>query len=462
MPFSKQFWLQSARAWNQKMYSKKAFESLQAKNIVEGDCVRVSKKGNSFEGILLPHPEASGASPDALIIKLNSGYNVGIKLESGVTLEKLAGRKKIEVLPTVKITRNAKLPSVSLITTGGTVSSKVDYETGGVSMLMNPEEILANVPELARVANVTRVHSPFRIMSEDATYKEWQKIAVLAAKEVNSSDSHGVVIMHGTDTLHYTSAALSFMLRSLSKPVALVGAQRSPDRSSFDGAMNLACAAVYAASPIAETAVVMHESESDDYCTAIPGTKARKMHSSRRDAFKAINAEPLARISPDGGFYALVKEFARRSDGKTIAETGFEPRVAIIKAFPSSIPEIIDFYAGKKFRGLVIEGTGLGHVPTSTLDEKDSWLPAIKRAVDAGVVVAMVTQCVYGRVHPLVYANARLLNEAGVVYCSDMTSETAFVKLGWLLAKFKKAEDVKRELLVNYAREINPRITASG
>ncbi len=444
------------------MYSKKTLELLKAKNITEGDRVRVSKEGNVFEGVLLPHPEASGASPDAFIIKLNSGYNVGIELAKSVTVEKLAGRKKLEAIPTAKAVRNAKLPSVSLITTGGTVSSKVNYETGGVSMLMTPEEILANVPELSRVANVARVHSPFRIMSEDATHKEWQKIALLAAKEANSSDSQGVVVMHGTDTLHYTSAALSFMLRNLNKPVALVGAQRSPDRGSFDGAMNLACAAVYAAGPIAEVAVVMHENESDDYCIAIPGTKARKMHSSRRDAFKAINAQSLARISPNGEFVALTKEFAKRSeDSKTTAEIGFEPRVAIVKAFPSSTPELVDFYVGKKFKGLVIEGTGLGHVPTSTLDAEDSWLPAIKRAVNAGVVVAMTTQCVYGRVHPLVYANARLLHEAGVVYCSDITSETAFIKLGWLLAKFKKTEDVKRELLINYAREINPRITGS-
>lgn len=447
-------------------YSKKTRELLEEKNIVEGERLRVVKGRNVFEGVLLPHPEASDASPDALIIKLDSGYNAGIKLEAGVTVEKLASRKlaapakeKPVVVSTAEKPRNARLPSVSLITTGGTVSSKVDYETGGVSMLMTPEEILANVPELAQVANVTRVHSPFRIMSEDATHKEWQKIAVLAAKEVNSSDSQGVVIMHGTDTLHYTSAALSFMLRDLSKPVALVGAQRSPDRGSFDGAMNLACAAIYAASQIAEVAVVMHESESDDYCAAIPGTKARKMHSSRRDAFKAINAEPLARISPDGVLYELTRDYRKRGEGKTVAETGFEPRVAIVKSFPSSTPEIIDFYVSKKFKGLVVEGTGLGHVPTSTLDEKDSWLPAIKRAIDEGVIIAMTTQCIYGRVHPLVYANARLLQEAGVVYCSDMTSETTFVKLGWLLAKFKKTEEVKKELLKNYAREISERIT---
>jgi len=436
---------------------------LEEKKIVEGERVRVVKGKNVFEGILLPRPEASGASSDALIIKLDSGYNVGVKLEPGVTVEKLGARRKPEALASVKLssvkaTRDARLPSVSIIATGGTISSKVDYETGGVSMLMTPEEILANVPELARVASVTRVHSPFRIASEDATYKEWQKIAVLAAKEVNSSDSQGVVIMHGTDTLHYTAAALSFMLHNLSKPVAVVGAQRSADRGSFDGAMNLACAGVYASSPIAEVAVVMHESESDDYCIAIPGTKARKMHSSRRDAFKAVNAEPLARISPDGRLVELVKELRKRGEGKTIAETGFEPKVAIVKAFPNSTPEVIDFYVEKNFKGLVIEGTGLGHVPTSTLDEKDSWLPSIKNAIDAGVVVAMTTQCVYGRVHPLVYANARLLYEAGVVYCSDMTSETAFVKLGWLLAKFKKTDEVKREMLVNYAREINPRI----
>lgn len=127
--------------------------------------------------------------------------------------------------------------------------------------------------------------------------KHWIKIAHEVAKSLNSGDS-GVVVAHGTDTMGYTAAALSFMLRDLGKPVILVGAQRSSDRPSSDAAMNLICSVRMSTSDVAEVMVVMHGETGDTYCLAHRGTKVRKMHTSRRDAFRSINDVPIAKVWP--------------------------------------------------------------------------------------------------------------------------------------------------------------------
>jgi glutamyl-tRNA(Gln) amidotransferase subunit D len=287
---------------------------------------------------------------------------------------------------------------------------------------------------------------------------EWVKISKLAAKELAKDDVRGVIVTHGTDTLAFTAAALSFMLHEFGKPVALVGAQRSPDRGSFDGVMNLLCASAYATSDIAEKAIVMHATSNDDYAFALRGTKVRKMHSSRRDAFRPVNDRPLAKIWPDGRMETTGRAITMRKetpDAKPVAV--FEPRVAMLKAYPSSDPAIIDYYVGRKFRGIIIEGTGMGHVPTSPLDAKDSWLPAIKRAVEAGLHVCVTTQCIYGRANAYVYSNLRKLAGAGALCLGDMLTDAAYVKLGWALAQSRSDSEIRSIMAANVAGEYNAR-----
>jgi glutamyl-tRNA(Gln) amidotransferase subunit D len=299
--------------------------------------------------------------------------------------------------------------------------------------------------------SISAFHSPFRIASEDMTYREWQKIAELAAKELSREENRGAIITQGTDTLHFTAAAMSFMLSQYKKPVALVGAQRSPDRGSFDGIMNVTCAASYATSDIGEKAIVMHATTNDDYCYASRGTKVRKLHSSRRDAFQPVNETALAKIWPDGRIEKTNDRIARREDAvDSKPMTGFEPKVAIVKAYPSSDPKTVDFYVSEKYRGIIIEGTGLGHVP-------GSWFPAIKRAIDSGIRVCMTTQCINGKTDPFVYSPARQLSRAGVQYLSDMLTETAYVKLGWALAQRKDEKEVSELMARNVAGEYNER-----
>ncbi|MGC8850784.1 MAG: Glu-tRNA(Gln) amidotransferase subunit GatD [Candidatus Micrarchaeia archaeon] len=430
--------------------------ALKAAGASFGDRVRVKSGSAVFEGVLLPRHDYG--DPDCLVLKLSSGYNVGVAFDSKTLVERVGGAAKAgkEALP--RFPRNPLLPDVSLVATGGTISARVDYKTGGVDMFLSPEEILAVAPQVAEVINLRNLISPFRVASEDMTFREWKKIAAVVAKEL-SSGAAGVIVTHGTDTLHFTAAALSFMLRNLEQPVALVGAQRSPDRGSFDGTMNLVCGAHYAKSSLAEVAVVMHGTSSDDYCLAIRGTKARKMHTTRRDAFRPINDLPLARIWPDGRIEGVQGARARGS-GVVELDDSFEPRTALVKVFPGASPEVIDFYVDRKYRGIVLEGTALGHAPVATLDSRDSWLPSIERAVEEGVVVAMATQCLYGSTNPFVYANGRRLARAGVVYCRDMLPETAFVKLGWLLGhKGLSLEGVAARMTENLCGEINARLT---
>jgi len=398
----------------------------------------------------------------SIVIKLDNGYNIGIRFVKGMALKKTGPSAKLGAIPTVKLRSKPGLTEVSLIATGGTIGTHVDYRTGGVFMCRTPEEIIATAPDLENVVNLKGVHRPFTIASEDMNYTHWQQIAELVAKELNKG-RRGVIVTHGTDTLHFTSAALSFMLKNLTKPVAIIGAQRSPDRGSFDGILNLMCGGYYVGhSNIGEVAVVMHGSSSDDFCLAHRGTKVRKMHSSRRDAFRSINELPLAKIWPDGRIELMNENHRKFEEKKVEADTAFEPKVAIVKFYPNSDPEIIDFYADKDYKGIIIEATGLGHVATgesgtteNELTKSLSWIPHIKAAVDRGIVVIITTQTLYGRVHPFVYRNLRLLYEAGAIFGEDMLPETAYIKLGWLLAHEKDSEKVKNLMLMNHAGEIS-------
>lgn len=435
------------------MYSDK-LEMLFKKSKIEiGDKIKVNNKGKALEGILMPRPELG--DNNIVVIKLSNGYNIGIKIEEKSTIEKLAEHTKEEFsFPKIKNIENLKNSNkISLLYTGGTIGSKVDYVTGGVYMLTKPEELLHEVPELKNIANI-EVKNLMSIASEDISYLEWQKIADSTADALNAG-STGVVITHGTDTMHYTSAALSFMLKDISGPVVLTGAQRSSDRGSSDAFMNLICSANVAAnSNIKQVGICMHATHSDDYCNFIKGTKARKMHTSSRDAFKSINSMVLAKAYQNGKVEVLEKnKDVEKTKKKTIANTKFEPKIALVVSYPDSDPGILQYYNKKGFKGVIIEGTGLGHTPVSTTHKEYNWLSSIKDATSSGMVIGITSQCINGRVNGNVYRNGRLMQEMGAIYCEDMLPEVAYVKLGFLLGNHNK-KDTEKLLPVNIAGEI--------
>ena len=430
---------------------KKVSSFLEKHGIGVGDTVKLKFKGCEKTGIIMPKDRFS--DPETIIIKLSNGYNIGINVHEIESADKIEKSEEIKALSAPSIRPDEKKPKVSIIITGGTISSKIDYRTGGVSGLSKPEEILYNIPELADISYI-ETRTPFSKMSEDMIYDDWIKIAKTVEKDLNNGFS-GSIVAHGTDFLHYTASALSFMLKDFRKPIVLVGSQRSSDRASSDAGMNIICAARIATSDMGETGICMHSSTNDDYCIFIKGTRARKMHTSRRDAFRPVNDLPLAKVWPEGKIEKIKDDIKERSDESAKADTAFEPNIAILKTFPMADPSIIDFYIERGCKGFVVEGSGLGHVPTAS---KYSWVETIKKHAKDGVPFIVTSQTIYGRVHPSVYTNLRLLfHDAGAISGEDMLTETAFVKLGWVMGHTKDIDEIKSMMMTNIAGELSKR-----
>src|SRR5213596_3072571 len=354
-----------------------------------GDSVLVRAKGERYEGTLMPHHGFSGE--DILTIKLPNGYNVGIELGDVESVEVTAKHTPASVerkLPPP----TASKPTVAVLGTGGTIASYVDYRTGAVHPAVTAEELVFSVPELLDVCNV-RARVIYSVYSENMKPEQWQRLAQEAGKELNGGAT-GVIIPHGTDTLHFTTAALSFMLRDLTGPVVVVGAQRSSDRPSSDAAMNLLSAARVATADLGEVVAVMHGETSDSFGVIHRGTKVRKMHSSRRDAFRSLNATPLGRVHPDGRV-ELAERVLPRSKGPTKVDDALDLKVALVYFYPGQrASELEATLAG--LHGAVIAGTGLGHV-------SHDLIPILHGAVRDGVAVVMATQTLQGRVNMRVY-----------------------------------------------------------
>jgi len=426
---------------------KKVEVFMKEKGVNPGDYVEIIKKENDlYRGLVMPPYELSEG--ETLTIKLDNGYNIGILIDRIAEIKVLEKAKPREVREfKTLLPKKPNLPNVTILGTGGTIASKIDYKTGAVHPAFTAEELALAVPEIFEIANITP-KLIMNILSEDMRPEYWVKIAHEVAKALNEGED-GVIIGHGTDTMGYTAAALSFMLRDLGKPVILVGAQRSSDRPSSDAAMNLICSVKMAVADFGEVAVVMHGETGDTYCLAHRGTKVRKMHTSRRDAFRSINDIPIAKIWSNGRIEFLRDDYRRRTNSEVWVDDKVEEKVALVKSFPGMQSEIIDFFVDKGYKGIVIEGTGLGHTPTHLIS-------SIERAVQEGVAVCMTSQCIYGRINMNVYSTGRKLLKAGVIPCEDMLPETAYVKLIWVLGHTQNLEEVRKMMLTNYAGEITP------
>lgn len=443
-------------------YSQELIQLFKKLNLKIGDHLVIETPDSKVEGNLLPQTEMG--NPNVIILKQKNGYNVGIAFSKDLTLKVGGESFQLEQFPQIKLQQREGLPKISLLATGGTIASRIDYLTGGVFMASRPEEVFATLPELFDDVSFKTILPLFQMASEDIGYKQWQTIAKEAAKEFEEG-SEGIVVMHGTDMMGYTSAALSFMLQDLPAPIALTGGQRSSDRGSFDGALNLISAARIAGkADFAKVCVVMHETTHDNTCLVSPGTRVRKMHTSRRDAFKTIGDIPYARISESGTITMLRDDLPKRKERDIVLNTNYDPKIALIKIFPGISPDILDWYIDRGTKGFIIEGTGLGHTPTFPPEEEKerSWTQPLKRAIDDGAFVGMTSQCIYGRTHPFVYRALRTNYMAGVTYLSDMISETALVKLGWVLGNTQNMDEVKQMMTTNIAGEITEKTNFGG
>jgi glutamyl-tRNA(Gln) amidotransferase subunit D len=436
-----------------KGYRGTALEVLKKYNaLVWSDVVVKTNNDSIYSGRILPRSET--ADDKHIVLKMFTGYNIGIRADKIIDVQ-IEGRNIANYhIPEKAFPYDKGKPRVKLFGTGGTIASRLDYRTGAVIPAFSPGELYGSVPELADYCNL-ETEKLYGVFSENMGPEQWIGTANAIAAEIEKG-VQGVVIGHGTDTMHHTAAILSFMLQDSPVPIVMVGSQRSSDRPSSDAAMNLIHAVKAAAeSDIAEVQVCMFGPTSDLYGLLHRGTRVRKMHSSYRSTFRTLGDIPIAMIDKDN-IKPLRQDYKRRRDDKNFTlKPFFEEKVGILYYYPNMQPDMMDMMVERGYKGIVIAGTGLGHV-------NKPLYPALARAQKAGVAVYMTVQTLWGYVQMYVYETGREMMELGVVPTANMLPEVAYVKLGWALGQTNDLEEVKKIMLTPINGEITEKEPLNG
>jgi glutamyl-tRNA(Gln) amidotransferase subunit D len=409
--------------------------------------VKVTKGNAVYEGVLLPRSQHTA---DVYVtLKVDTGYNLGVLVDGNTKIEEIGYKKGHYQLPSIDVKSKRELPNVTLLGTGGTVASRLDYRTGAVLPAFTPEELFSAVPELISAVNLTP-KTLYQILSENFRPEYWVKTAEAIAKEIEG-DVNGVIIGHGTDTMCTTGAALSYFLRNLPVPVVLVGSQRSSDRPSSDGPRNILYAAKLAGNEnFGEVVVCMHGGTSDSYNLIHRATRCRKMHSSRRDTFRTLDDVPLGRIDEKKVTWFKDDVRPRGPIEDFMLDAKIDQRVGMLYSYPGMNPDILDSMVDRDYHGIVIIGTGLGHVGTDMF-------PPLERCQDEEIPVVLVVEPLFGYVHLRVYETGRDMLARGIIEGGNMLPSAAYTKLIWVLGHTRNIEEVKKLMQTNIAGEITAR-----
>ena len=424
-------------------YKNKPLKILNDAGIKIGDFIKIVTKTTEYSGNILPRYEYS--NEEFIVIKMSSGYNIGIDSNSITSIKKIKSGEEPKFNPPTKPDVKETLPKISILGTGGTIASRIDYKTGAVNPAFSAEELYSIIPELSDYANInTELIS--NIASEQMNPEDWKNMAEKVIEKIRD-ENQGIIIGHGTDTMAYTSAALSFALVNCPIPVILTGAQRSTDRPSSDASLNMISSVIVASkNQLNGVYLAMHSSIEDNEVSIHCGTRVRKNHTSRRDAFQSIGIEPIAIVNQ--GNVTINKKF-NDNKNKFEVKVNFDENVSLLKFHPGFNPKIIDSIVDSNAKGIILEGTGLGHVNSKCNS-------AIKRAIDKGMFVGMTSQCLNGRIKMTVYSAGRDLLKLGVIPLEDMLPETALVKLMWAYGNYKD-EEIQDIMTTNIAGEFTER-----
>ena len=422
-------------------YEGNSLEFLKRNQVVVGDSVKILSE-ITYSGIIMPRYEHS--DDKHIVLKLKSGYNVGLEIEKIQNIEKIQSSEK-NVDEPEKITKKEGLPKVLLLSTGGTIASKVDYRTGAVTPVLTAEELNSSVPELGKIANID-AEVLLSEYSENIMPENWLEIANKISSYSNS-DYSGIIIAHGTDTMHYTSSFLSFALAGFPIPIVLVGSQRSSDRASSDAALNLIGATKFITeSKTNGVYIVMHNDENDNTVACHIGTRVRKNHTSKRGAFQTVGDDPAFIIAEEKIQKNISKEFYKTPEFQP--KINLDTKIALVKYYPGYDPKLIEQIIDNGYKGIIFEGTGLGHIGRVMYD-------SVKKANEKGIFLGMTSQCIDGRVRMTVYESGRDLLNLGIIPLENMLPETALVKAMWAFGNTQNVDEVKEIMLDNIASEMS-------
>ena len=418
-----------------------SLEFLKTNQISVGDSVNILAE-ITYSGIIMPRYEHS--DDKHVVLKLKSGYNIGLEISKIEKIEKNQDAIKITKIDR-KIEKVEGLPKILLLSTGGTIASKIDYRTGAVTPILTAEELNSSVPELATIANID-AEVLFSEYSENIMPEHWLKIAE-KIKEFSKSDYTGIIIAHGTDTMHYTSSFLSFALAGFPIPIMLVGSQRSSDRASSDAALNLIGATKFIIeSNTKGIYVVMHQDENDDTIACHLGTRVRKNHTSKRGAFQTIGDNPAFIIAENQIQKNISKDFFTINEFQS--KINLDTKVALVKYHPGYDPNLLNQLIENGYKGIIFEGTGLGHVGKVMYEN-------VKKANEKGIFLGMTSQCIDGRIGMTVYESGRDLLDLGIIPLENMIPEVALVKAMWAIGNYQNIDEVKKIMLTNIASELS-------
>ena len=457
-------------------YKGRALDILKKYDVHVWDKAEVETTRGHFSGKILPRAE--NIDDLHIVMKVITGYNIGLDI---TTITGMKGERDPQPnfkIPEKEFPYTPGLPHVKLLGTGGTIASRLDYRTGAVIPAFSPGELYGAVPELADICNLD-TEKVFAVFSENMSPKEYMALANKIGDEIKAGID-GIVIGHGTDTLAHTATALTYMCQNLPMPVVLVGSQRSSDRPSSDAALNLMHAMTAAGhGDIAEVMVCMFGPTSDEYGFLHRGTRVRKMHSSYRSTFRTIGDTPLATIDRKNGARPIKEVYNHRRKNQerkvevitdlesykaSIAANDhntsrivpvFDDRVAILYYYPGMKPDVLESLIDRGYKGIVWDGTGLGHVNKGMFE-------AIQKATDAGIHQYMCVQTIWGYTHMFVYDTGRDLMARGIIPADNMLAESAYIKLGWALGLTHDREEVRKLMLTPINSETTPREPYDG
>lgn len=399
-----------------------------------GDKISFEFKGMQMHGTYIHEDK------ETITIKLTSGYNISANpSEVRITnVEKLKEEKR-EMPGKAEAKAGTGRKSIALLATGGTIASRVDYSTGAVKPVSDIRFLTSHSKDLEEKFSLDLVVAD-NVLSENMTPEKWVQIAEKIKRSLDKG--YGVVVSHGTDTLSYTASAMSFMFEEQTAPVIFVGSQRSPDRPSSDAYSNIEGAINFAGTNFGEVGIAMHSTMSDDKIALHRAVRSRKMHTTRRDAFKSMGFREMGYYSD--GQIKMVQQYKRTSENNVL-RNALDPSVALVYFHPAfSESDLEAISKGKK--AIIMMGTGLGHV-------SDRLGGVIENMIKEGKKVLMTSQCLFGSVNLNVYSTGRSLLKKGVIPLGSMLPEIALVKAMYVLANYDN-EDFEKIMLTNLRGEL--------